>query len=151
MKNIFIIIKEVIILYCIIFTVGTLVNSIGVLYLGMSSNPDVHGHIILRAGIVFMITTIITAIKIIMKNIILKSKTKRDILQKYTIACAVGLLMLLIYIWVSASGLISSSPEDIHPNAFRDMFRSIFVPAVIFAIIGFFIMKRQKPGGNDKV
>lgn len=55
MKNIISIIKEIIILFCVFFTVGTLANTIGYLYFGWATNPDVHGHIMIRAGFTFLL------------------------------------------------------------------------------------------------
>lgn len=60
-KKIIEIIKEAAIFFCVIFTIATLANSIGVAWFGHETNPDVHGHIILRAGVCLVITIIVTA------------------------------------------------------------------------------------------
>lgn len=154
MKKIISIVKEAVFLYCAIFTVGTLANSIGVQYLGLSSNHDVHEHIMIRAGLVLFITIVITLVITLMKNISIKSKSKNSALLKYTLACVIILLLIFIYIWAMSSGHLWVSAEEIHPNAFRDLTRSVLFPAIILAVIGFFIMlikKRKKSNSDDEV
>jgi hypothetical protein len=63
LKNLFLPIKWMLLFYCVIFTIATLANSVGTLWLGQETNPDVHGHIILRAGICLGIAIIATIIK----------------------------------------------------------------------------------------
>jgi hypothetical protein len=45
MKKILYITKNAIMFYCLIFTIGTLANTILWLYFGLATNPDVHGRI----------------------------------------------------------------------------------------------------------
>jgi len=75
MKKILYITKNAIMFYCLIFTIGTLANTILWLYFGLATNPDVHGHIMIRAGlclvitiIVYVIVSLITAIKCLKAN-----------------------------------------------------------------------------------
>jgi len=58
------IIKMMAVFFCAIFTAATLVNSMGALWFNMETNPDVHGHIMLRAGICFGITVLVTVINL---------------------------------------------------------------------------------------
>ena len=140
MKNkLVLIIKWGAIFYCTIFTLATLVNSMGVLWLGLESNPDVHGHIILRAGVCFIITIIVSLIKLI------AFKGKQS---TYIIVCVIALIFIMIFIWTLTSGYLWDNLDDIHPNAFRDMTRSIAIPfalaALIFGIIRFIRSKKEK-------
>ena len=144
MKKFIFIIKQAVILYCAMFTVGTLVNSIGVLYLGLGSNPNVHEHIMLRAGLVLFITVTIILVINLMKNISAKSKTKNSFILKYILACVIILLLIFIFIWAMSSGHLWISAEEIHPNAFRDLSRSVLLPAIVSAVIGFFIIFIKK-------
>lgn len=60
MKNIISVSKEIIELFCVFFTVGTLANTMGYLYFGWTTNPDVHGHIMIRAGFTFLLAVAFT-------------------------------------------------------------------------------------------
>ena len=140
MKKAVSVIKAAFFLYCALFTLATLINSIGVLYLGLSSNPDVHEHIMLRAGLVLFVSVIITLVWILVKRISIKSKSKNRVLLIYTLACVVILLLLFLFIWAMSAGLLWISAEEIHPNAFRDLSRSVLIPAAVIATIGFFII-----------
>lgn len=144
MKKTILIIKEAVALYCIIFTVGTLANSIGVLYLGMKSNPDVHGHIMLRAGLVLLITIIINLVSIIMKKVSIKGKKNENGMLQYTLSCVIILFLLFIFLWAFTSGYLWINKNKFHPNAFRDLFRSMGIPAIVLAVIGFFTKLRKK-------
>ena len=150
MKKAVSVIKAAFFLYCTLFTLGTLINSIGVLYLGLSSNPDVHEHIMLRAGLMLLISIIITLVGMLVKSISIKSKTKNRVLLNYTLACAVILLLLFLLIWAMSSGYLWISAEEIHPDAFRDLSRSVLIPATVIATIGFFIIliKKRKVSNN---
>ena len=126
LKKIASIIKWGAIFYCTIFTVATLINSVGALWLGIGTNPDVHGHIILRAGVCFIITIIVSVIK----NIILRGN-----LTTYIIVCSIALFLVMAFIWALTSGYLWVSADEVHPDGFRDMTRSIAVPFAIVAII----------------
>jgi len=140
------IIKGAAIFFCAIYTFGTFTNSALYLWFGVPTNPDVHGHIILRAWVCLVITIIVTLVYILMKHFVLKSKTMKGMMIKYVISCAIILFFVMIYIWVSTSGYFGNV-EDIHPNAFRDMSRSIAIPffvvAVVYGIIIFIRRKRE--------
>ena len=60
MKNIISVIKGAAIFFCVIYTIGTFTNSALYLWFGLETNPDVHGHIILRAWVCLVITIIVT-------------------------------------------------------------------------------------------
>ena len=123
-------IKKTAILYCVIFTIATIVNSAGWLWFGIATNPNVHEHIMLRAVIVAVIAIGV----VIIKKIAFMGKMKL-----YIITCTAALVIML------AAILIISSGEGAHPDAFRDMTRSIAAPyAVIAAIIGVVRFIRSK-------
>ena len=67
MKNIISITKETLTLFCVFFTVGTLANTIGYRYFGWATNPDVHGHIIIRAGFTFLLAVTFTLGEIVVQ------------------------------------------------------------------------------------
>jgi len=135
MKKIAMIVKEVAILYCIIFTIATIINSAGWLWFGFATNPDVHEHIMLRAAIVMAISAGVVIIK--------KIAFKGSMLH-YIITCTVALVIMLIGIWILSSG------EGAHPDAFKDLTRSIAVPyAVIATIIGLIRLKRNKKKNSE--
>jgi len=142
LKKLISIIKEAAILYCAMFTVATLVNSMGAVWFGIATNPDVHGHIILRSGIVLALTIII----LIMKHVAFKGSMKM-----YIIICAVALVVLIIYNWAFSSGYLWVNSDEVHPNAFRDFTRSVIIPFVVFAVIvGFIRIKlRKKKNSSD--
>ena len=127
------------IFYCVIFTITTIINSMGVLWLGLESNPDVHGHIILRAGVCFFITIIVSIIKLI---------AFRGKQITYIIVCVIALIIIMMFIWALTSGYLWDKKEDLHPNAFRDMTRSIAIPfalaSIVFGVIRYFRGKREK-------
>lgn len=143
MKKFVPILKSAVTLYCIIFTVATIVNSVAVLHLGLSSNPNVHEHIMTRAVIVFVITAAIILVAAVMRGILSTSKTKKSVLFKYTVVCIVILLLIFVYVWALSTGRLWVSAEELHPDAFRDMSRSILIPAAALAIVGFFVMMRR--------
>ena len=126
MKKIIPVIKRIAVFYCVIFTVATLVNSIGALWFGMETNPDVHGHIILRAGICLGISVLVAVIQ----KISLKGK-----ISVYIITCAVALCIIIAFIWALTSGYLWVNVNDVHPDAFRDLTRSIAVPFAVISII----------------
>ena len=144
LNKVFLTIKWAAIFFCAIFTIATLANSIGALWLGQETNPDVHGHIILRAGVCLGITIIVA----ITKSIGLKGK-----LSTYVIVCTTALFLIITFIWTLTSGYLWLSIDEVHTNAFRDLTRSIAIPfAVISIIIGVvigFIRAKQNKGKND--
>ena len=122
--------------YCAIFTVATLANSIGALWLGQETNPDIHGHIILRAGVCLGIAIIAA---------IIKSTYLKGRLSTYIIVCTASLLLIIAFIWALTSGILWLSAGEVHPNAFRDLTRSIAIPfALIAVVVGVFRAKRNK-------
>ena len=135
-------IKWAAIFFCAIFTAATLVNSIGALWLGLETNPDIHGHIILRAGVCLGIAII----AVIVKSTYLKGK-----LSTYIIVCVLALLLIIAFIWALTSGVLWLSINEVHPNAFRDLTTSIAIPfAVIATIVGFFRARRSKKNENKE-
>ena len=129
-------IKWAAIFYCAIFTVATLANSIGALWLGQETSPDIHGHILLRAGVCLGIAVI---------AVIIKSTYLKGRLSTYILVCTVALLAILAFIWALTSGVLWLSAGEIHPNASRDLTRSIAIPfALIATVVGFFRARQNK-------
>jgi len=137
MKTIVPIIKNTAIFFCAIFTAATLANSIGVLWLGQGTNPDVHGHIMLRAVVCLIITITLTFAYYAI------FKIKNFSLSRYAITSGIVLILIFACIWAFSSGNLWISADEIHPDAFGDLSRSILIPAVVMTIIGFFVLKRK--------
>jgi len=130
MRKVFSIMKEAAIYYCVIFTITTIVNSAGWLWFGFATNPDVHGHIMLRALIVAVIAISVAAIKRI---------AFMGSMKHYIIICTAALIIMVVVIWILSSG------EGAHPDAFRDLTRSVAAPyASVAIIIGIARMIRSK-------
>ncbi|MCL1882838.1 MAG: hypothetical protein FWF81_03685 [Defluviitaleaceae bacterium] len=137
MRKVITLIRETAIFYCVIFTVATITNNAGWLWFGFATNPNVHEHIMLRALIVLVIATGV----VIIKKIAFMGNMKH-----YVITCTVALLIMLVVIWILSSG------EGAHPDAFRDLTRSIVVPyAIIAAIIGIVRFIRSKKKNDDRI
>ena len=128
-------IKWAAIFFCAIFTIATLVNSMAALWLGLETNPDIHGHIVLRAGICLGIAVI----AVIIKSIYLKGR-----MTTYIIVCTAALVLIIVFIWFLTSGYLWQSADDIHPNAFRDLTRSVAVPFAIAAVVIGLVRARKK-------
>jgi len=136
MNKIVPIIKEVAVLYCVIFTIATIVNSAGWLWFGIATNPNVHEHIMLRG----LIVTAIAISVVVIKKIAFMGSMKH-----YIITCTAALIIMVIVIWILSSG------EGAHPDAFRDLTRSITVPYVAIAtILGIVRLKRRQKKNLDE-
>jgi len=130
MKKIIPTIKNIAILYCVIFTIATIVNSAAWLWFDIATNPDVHEHIMLRA----LIVSIISISAVIIKKIAFMGNMKH-----YIITCTAALIIMVVAIWIMSSG------EGAHPDAFRDLTRSIVIPyAVVALILGVVRLKKAR-------
>ena len=91
----------------------------------------------LRAWIVLAIATGV---------VIIKKVAFMGNMKHYVIACTVALVIMLVVIWILSSG------EGAHPDAFRDLTRSIVAPyAIIVAIIGIVRFIRSKKKNDDRI
>jgi len=84
MKNIISTIKGAAIFFCAIYTFGTFTNSALYLWFGLATNPDVHGHIILRAWVCLVITIIFTSLFLVTRMIIRLIKKQKKSVQNKT-------------------------------------------------------------------
>lgn len=98
-------IKRILVLFCIIFTFGTLFSCVSNLMLGYET--DTYLHIIDRA-----ILTLIGSVVIIM---VLELKLKNRILN-FILPYVIFITLAMLYVFIS--GFF----EELHPNAYRDVF-----------------------------
>ena len=131
LKKVISILEWSLIFYCIIFTVATIVNSISALWFGVETNPDIHRHIMLRAGICLIITFLVTLIKYLP----LKGK-----ITNYIIVCLIALSIIIAFIWALTSGYLWWDINEVHPNAYRDLIRSVAIPFIIISAIVILVM-----------
>ncbi len=118
------IIKKMLVLYCVIFTLATIVSSTLQLVRGIAMDGNLH--IIDRA-----IVTLIGVITItLLTNMNLKNKFL-NILLPYVIAMA----LFFFYVWLTGFW------DALHPNAYRDIFVNFTAAFILVAIV---LALRQK-------
>ena len=79
MKNFISTAKGAAIFFCVIYTFGTFANSALYLWFGLATNPDVHGHNIVRAWVCLVITIVVTFISSVIKFFINKRKAVKNV------------------------------------------------------------------------
>lgn len=165
MKKFVNILYEGFLLFCGLFTVGTIVNTIGFLYFGIQTNDDVHRHIMTRAVLMLVVTIVVS----LLKNIPFKLKRKNSEqsgdpqeesfdkkesgLLSYAVKWVILLLTVTLFVWAFTSGYLFVSKDEFSPHAFWHLFRSTVIPGFAVAIIGFFIklskIKKSTGGKAD--
>ncbi len=117
--------------YCIIFTVVTILSSVRQLFQGIPKDDNLH--IINRSVVVF--------IGVLVLFLITKLDLKNKILNT-VVPYVISMSMVFFYVW------LTSFWDDLHPNAYRDIFfnfTGLFVlMAVIVEIKNRFKRKREK-------
>ncbi|HSQ87233.1 DUF6608 family protein [Romboutsia sp.] len=103
-------------MFCVIFTITTLVSSI--LQLCMGQVTDTNSHIINR-GVVVLIAII---------TITLFDKIKhRSKILSYLIPYSISMSIVFAYVWITGFW------EELHPNAYRDIFLNFTVVSIVMA------------------
>ncbi|APU59718.1 DUF6608 family protein [Clostridium botulinum] len=110
-------IKKSAIYFCVIFAITTLVSSI--LQLCMGQLTDTNSHIIDRAVVVLIAVTTITLFD--------KLKFKNKNLS-FIIPYSISMGTVFVYVWISGFW------QELHPNAYRDIFLNFTAVAIVVAI-----------------
>lgn len=124
-------IKKSLIYFCVIFTITTLVSSVLQLYRGQITDTNAH---IIDRGVIILIAII---------TITLFSKIKlKNKMISYLTSYSISMLIVFTYVW------ISSFWEELHPNAYRDIFLNftiVYILVIIaITIIDYLKNKKQK-------
>ncbi len=110
-------IKETVLMFCIIFTFGTLFSCVGNLMLGYKT--DSYLHIIDRA-----VLTLIGSIVIIM---VLEFKLKSRMLN-FFLPYVIFIALAMLYVFIT--GFF----EELHPSAYRDVFLNDTIAYIVVYI-----------------
>ena len=121
--------RQSVFVYCLFYTVATLVNSAIYLIQGVYEDPSGNWHEIDRAIITLIVVVAYTLVRNLeIKNYFLKS------LMIYIPT----LLLSFLYVWIV--GFIDTLAE----SAYRDMFMTITVGSVIVTVIGYIVILIKK-------
>lgn len=116
-------------IYCLFYTVATLVNSVLYLIQGIYEDPSGNWHEIDRA--------IITLIVVVAYTLVRNLKIKNYFLKSLIIYIPT-LLLSFLYVW------IVGFRDTLAESAYRDMFMTITIGSVIVAVIGYIIILIKK-------
>lgn len=132
MKNILpVVLKKGLQLYCMMYTVITIISSALQLFQGRTE--DTNSHILNRAVVCFIAVFVMEAFG----NIRLKSQ-----LLSWLIVYAIAMTMVFIYVWFT--GFF----EPLSKNAYRDIFLNFTTIAVVIGIITEIIDRRREKRGK---
>ena len=116
-------------IYCLFYTVATLVNSVLYLIQGIYEDPSGNWHEIDRA--------IITLIVVVAYTLVRNLKIKNYFLKSLIIYIPT-LLLSFLYVW------IVGFRDALAESAYRDMFMTITIGSVIVTVIGYIIILIKK-------
>ena len=116
-------------IYCLFYTVATLVNSVLYLIQGIYEDPSGNWHEIDRA--------IITLIVVVAYTLVRNLKIKNYFLKSLIIYIPT-LLLSLLYVW------LVGFRDILAESAYRDMFMTITIGSVIVTVIGYIIILIKK-------
>ena len=121
--------KQSVFVYCLFYTVATLVNSVLYLIQGIYEDPSGNWHEIDRAIITLIVVVAYTLVRNLeIKNYFLKS------LMIYIPT----LLLSFLYVW------IVGFRDTLAESAYRDMFMTITIGSVIVTVIGYIVILIKK-------
>jgi uncharacterized membrane protein YiaA len=119
--------------FCVIFAVLTLVSSAIQLWQGQPTDTNLH--ILNRAAL--------CAIGVLMMTLIIALPGKSAVLR-YVIAYAVSMVVVFFYVWVEGHF------EELHPNAYRDIFLNFTIVFVVVAVaVGLWQRHKQRQQKGD--
>ena len=124
--------KDILLIYCCLYTLATIVNSIKYLSMGIYEDPSGNWHELDRAVVVLIVVTAYALIK----NIRIKNFWLKDIIVYIP---TMGLTFLYVFLRGFTGELAST--------AYRDIFVNFTVGFVIVSVIAFVvtcIMKKRK-------
>ena len=117
MRNSLKMVNNIILVFCVIFSVTTLASCI--INLAMGNTTDTYGHILDRA--------VLSLIGSIVINITIGINFKNPILN-FFIPYLIFIILAFIYVFIS--GFF----EELHPNAYRDIFLNDTVAYIVIYI-----------------
>ncbi len=133
MKNkLWVVLKKGFILYCMIYTVITIISSALQLFQGRMEDTNSH---ILNRAVVCLIAVLVIELS---ANIKFKSE-----LLTWLVVYGIGMTIVFIYVWFTRFF------EPLHKNAYRDIFLNFTSIAVVIGIIIHFIEKRKEKRGRQ--
>ena len=121
--------RQSVFIYCLFYTVATLVNSVLYLIQGIYEDPSGNWHEIDRA--------IITLIVVVAYTLVRNLKIKNYFLKSLMIYIPT-LLLSFLYVW------IVGFRDTLAESAYRDMFMTITIGSVIVTVIGYIIILIKK-------
>ena len=120
--------KKTLLLFCIVFTVGTLFSSS--INLGMGRLEETHIHILDRA----VLTLLGSFILVVLTQYDFKNRFCR-----FVIPYAIFILLAMVYVRISALW------GELHPNAYRDVFLNDTIAyVVVYCVIEIIKKVRRK-------
>ena len=126
MKNV----KKTFLLFCIIFTVITILSSC--INLAIGRVEDTHTHILDRAVLTLLGSFVV---------VILTQYDFKNRIVQFMIPYVVFISLAMVYVWISGFW------EELHPDAYRDVFLNDTIAyAVVYCILGIYknINKNKK-------
>lgn len=133
MKNkLSVVLKRGFLLYCIMYTVITIISSALQLFQGRME--DTNSHILNRAVVCLIAVFVMQAFY----NIRLKSQ-----LLSWLIIYAIAMTIVFVYVWIT--GFF----EPLHKNAYRDIFLNFTTIGVVIGIINSIMEKRKEKRGRQ--
>lgn len=109
--------KKPSIYFCVIFTITTLVSSILQLYMGQVTDNNAH---IIDRGVVVLIAIITITL---FSELKLKNK-----MVSFLTSYIISMLIVFIYVWITGFW------QELHPNAYRDIFLNFTIVSFVVAI-----------------
>ena len=129
------IIKNAAIFYCVVFTAATIISSIFQLCMGQTT--DTNSHILNRAAICLIgVFAYTLAVNVKIKNRIV------------SIIIAYAITMPVVFAYVFVTGLF----EELHSNAYRDIFLNFTAVFIVITVVLFIIdyIKAKKSNAIEK-
>lgn len=115
-------VKKTFLLFCIIFTVATILSSC--INLAMGRVEETHIHILDRAILTLLGSFVV---------VILTQYDFKNRIYQFLIPYIVFISLAMVYVWISGFW------EELHPDAYRDVFLNDTIAyAVVYCLLGIF-------------
>lgn len=131
MTNALRIIKKILLLFCVVFTLATLASC--AINLAWGYATDTYSHILDRA--------VLTLIGSIVITIILEKKLKNSVLN---LLVPYVIFILLAFLYIFILGFF----QELHPNAYRDIFLNDTI-AYIVVYLGLLVYERHRTNNKS--
>ncbi len=133
MKNkLSVVLKKGFIIYCMMYTVITIISSALQLFQGRM--VDTNSHLLNRA--------VVCLIAVFVIELSASIKLKSELLT-WLVVYGIGMTTVFIYVWLTRFW------EPLHKNAYRDIFLNFTSVAIVIGIIIHFIEKRKEKRGRQ--